>query len=465
MYMNNLLLSDKKMMNCVSSLFVALCALGLSSYWMLQATDQRPLAVTVHVMLIIATFALVAFTAAKNQQQRNEQLKQKTQAQNILYDIAVSINSCRDLKELLNHFCDAIYKAVHANNVSVWLITEQNWLEYITSTGINPEVVTDQKRIKINDELSQTLINNKILHSNKHVTQLAEVLQCDISEDDKSYYVPLHYKQNTVGLIRIKISEPPFDNTEDFESLLITLGNHLSIAIEKSRADQDTRRELIMQERSLIANELHDSLAQTLASLRFQVRVLDETLQPMSEFSSIRGIEQVENSLDEAYSDLRELIAHCRTPINKQGIIPAVEKLISRLRNESNMHVLLQKEWQYSDLPPNMEMHLFRIIQEAINNIRKHSEANNVRIMLRCDEHGRHHILIENDGIGFETPTSSDHPGEHLGLTIMRERIAHLNGELRIESEPDEGTRIELEFTYNNELDDDPLQRLSGISR
>lgn len=82
---------------------------------------------------------------------------------------------------------------------------------------------------------------------------------------------------------------------------------------------------IIMQERSLIANELHDSLAQTLASLRFQVRVLDETLQPTSEFQSIRGIEQVENSLDEAYSDLRELIAHCRTPIDKQGLIPAVK--------------------------------------------------------------------------------------------------------------------------------------------
>jgi len=462
---NNILLSDKRIMTCVSTLFVALSALSISSYWILHAGEQQTLAITVHAFLIISTFILVAFTASRNHKHRIDQLQQKTQAQNILYDMAVSINSCRDLKELLNHFCDATYHALNANNVSVWLITEQNWLEYIASTGIDPEVVTDHKRIKIDDDLSNTLTNNKILHSNKHVTQLAEVLQCDVSEDYKSYYVPLHYRENTVGLIRIKISEIPFNNTQDFEDLLITIGKHLSIAIEKSRADQESRRMIIMQERSLIANELHDSLAQTLASLRFQVRVLDETLQPMSEFQSIRGIEQVENSLDEAYSDLRELIAHCRTPINKQGLIPAVEKLISRLRKESNMHVLLQKEWQYSDLPPNMEMHLFRIIQEAINNIRKHSEANNVRIMLRCDENGHHHILIENDGIGFETPKSSDHPGKHLGLTIMQERVAHLSGELRIESEPDEGTRIELEFTYNNESDDDPLQRLSGISR
>jgi two-component system nitrate/nitrite sensor histidine kinase NarX len=85
--------------------------------------------------------------------------------------------------------------------------------------------------------------------------------------------------------------------------------------------------------------------------------------------------------------------------------------------------------------------------------------------MFRCNEKGEHHILIENDGIGFETPTPSDHPGKHLGLTIMKERAAHLGGELRIESEPDEGTRIEVNFKYNAEAIDDPLKRLSGIIR
>jgi len=457
-------LPDMRMISCVSTLFLVLIALAISSYWMIQNNSSQTAAITVHFSLLIGAFFLVAYTASKNQKHRNEQAYQKTLAQNILYDITSSINTCRDLKELLNHFCNSIYKNLQANNVSIWLITEHNWLEYITSEGIDGKVFSERKRIKLTTELAKTLIDNKIIHSNEHVRQLAEILLCDISDEQKTYYIPLHYQKRTVGLIRIKITNNPFGNIKDLEELLITLGKHLSIAIEKAHADQDAKRMLIMQERSLIANELHDSLAQTLASLRFQVRVLDETLQPMSEFKSIRGIEQVENSLDEAYSDLRELIAHCRTPINKQGLIPAVEKLISRLRKESGTHVLLQEEWQYSDLPPNLEMHIFRIIQEAINNIRKHSQANNVRIMFRCDEDGNHHVLIENDGIGFETPKSSDHPGKHLGLTIMRERAAHLNGELRIESEPDEGTRVELEFTYNNESEDDPLQRLSGIS-
>jgi len=308
------------------------------------------------------------------------------------------------------------------------------------------------------------LINNNIIHDNQHVTRLAEILQCDVSDDDRSYYLPLHNQSLTLGVIRIKLNQRPLGSQDDLFELFSTLATQLSNSIEKAKQDQESRRMIIMQERSLIANELHDSLAQTLASLRFQVRVLDETLQPTSEFQSIRGIEQVENSLDEAYSDLRELIAHCRTPIDKQGLMLAVEKLVSRTRKDSGMHILLQREWDNSDLPANLEMHIFRIVQEAINNIRKHSNANNVRLMFRCDENGNHHILIENDGQGFEAPNISDHPGKHVGLSIMQERANYLGGDLRIESEPDEGTRIELYFTYSSETKNDPLQRLSEIS-
>ena len=457
--------SWRRVLNCISILFALLSALGASSYWLINAGPHQNLAISIHVLLLISIFAVVAWIGLRNQRRQLEENQQKNQAQAILFKIAASINTCRELKELLNRFCDSIYQAIDADNVSLWLVTENNWLEYIASTGINPEVVNQHKKIKLTGELSDALIENKILHNNEHVTKLAEILLCDVAEDYKSYYIPLHYQERTLGVIRIKISKLPFNNNNDFEELLVTLAKHLSIAIDKARIDQESRRLIIMQERSLIANELHDSLAQTLASLRFQVRVLDETLQSTSEFQSISVIEQVENSLDEAYSDLRELIAHCRTPINNQGLIAAVEKLISRFRKESGMHVLLQKEWQYSDLPPNMEMHIFRIVQEAMNNIRKHSNANNVHIMFRCDDKGNHHILIENDGIGFETPKSSDHPGKHLGLTIMKERAAHLGGKLRIESEPDEGTRIELNFKYNAESIDDPLKRLSGIIR
>ncbi|TNF36955.1 MAG: hypothetical protein EP315_03460 [Gammaproteobacteria bacterium] len=445
---------------CIVLLFVLLSALGVTSYWMVHAGDMLATAVVVHSLLLVSAFVLVANIAWRNQKRQYDKVAQNQQAQSILFDIIASINTSRDLGELLNLFCEAVHRKIDAEHISVWLITENNWLEFVDSK-CNDETQMRNRRIRITPEISELLTSSKLLINNEF---LASLLRCD-SMQHNCYFLPLDFHKRTLGVLCIELKSLPFDNSEYFKNLIVQLGLHLGIAIEKARIDLESRRMLIMQERSLIANELHDSLAQTLASLRFQVRVLDETLQPTSEFQSIHGIEQVENSLDEAYSDLRELIAHCRTPINKQGLVPAIEKLISRFRKETGMHVLLQKEWHHSDLPPNMEMHLFRIIQEALNNIRKHSNANNVRVMLRCDDKGNHHVLVENDGVGFETPTHSDHPGKHLGLTIMRERAAHLGGKMRIESDPEEGTRIELQFKYNNESKYDPLQRLSGITK
>lgn len=457
-------MTSQHLLNCISLLFALLFLLILSSLWLVNAESLQNLALFIHIALIILIFISISYIALNNQKIQARNSQQQHHAQRILFNITSSISAARELKELLTLFCRKTYEELQAQNVSVWLITENDWLEYIAGSGIDPKIVSQPRRVKITEELANTLTRNDIIHENEHVTRLAEILQCDISDDDRSYYLPLHYQNRTLGVLRIKLNQQPLDKQSDLYELLSTLTNQLSNAIEKTKQDQESRRMIIMQERSLIANELHDSLAQTLASLRFQVRVLDETLQPTAEFHSIRGIEQVENSLDEAYSDLRELIAHCRTPIDKQGLMPAVEKLVSRLRKESGMYILLQKEWENSDLPPNLEMHIFRIVQEAMNNIRKHSNAQNVHLIFRCDENGNHHVLIENDGQGFEMPKDSEHPGKHVGLSIMRERANYLGGDLRIESDPDEGTRIELYFTYSSETRHDPLQRLSEIT-
>jgi two-component system nitrate/nitrite sensor histidine kinase NarX len=264
--------------------------------------------------------------------------------------------------------------------------------------------------------------------------------------------VPLQYRGQTLGIYNLFMDPPGIDNNPEMENLLKTIGHHLGMLIGKAKLDMEARRKIIMQERSMLANELHDTLAQTLASVRFQVRVLDESLQSNATPKVIRELEQVENSLEEAYSDLRQLIAHCREPDVDKGLLPSIQKLVSRFMTQTGINTYLQQEWALSNLPAHYEMQILRIVQEALSNIRKHSSANFVRILLRCDKDGNYHILIENDGEGFDLPDNIDgHTGEHIGLTIMEERARHLNGSLKIESEPGEGTRIEVNFHYDVE--------------
>jgi len=446
---------------CVYLLAALLILIAFNSYWISVTVRYQPEAWASQIALLLLTLVLVSYLTSIGHKKQDAQLYQATQSQKILYNIAASINTCRELRELLNRFCESIQAALQAESVSVWLVTQQQQIEYVASAGIEAKHYEQYKQFHLDPEFADMLKYRHIIYDNHDYGPVSEIPR--INARNTCLIVPLHYQSRTLGFFMLELAILRFVNVEEFEQLLSTIGRHLGMAIEKTRQDQESRREIIVQERNLIANELHDSLAQTLASLRFQVRVLDENLQPTSEFQAIRGIEQVENSLDEAYKDLRELIAHCRTPINSQGLVPAIEKLLSRFRKESGIHVLFQKEWLEPNLPPNMEMHIFRIVQEAINNIRKHSNANHVRVLLRNNANGNHQVLVENDGVGFDMPSSSEHPGEHLGLTIMQERARHLGGKLRIESEPDEGTRIELTFMYTNETNESPLDRLSGI--
>jgi two-component system nitrate/nitrite sensor histidine kinase NarX len=314
-------------------------------------------------------------------------------------------------------------------------------MEIVASYGIDKDKLNNFHRTPIDGSMFS--------RSSTTVGESMESFLREIVEDDSltMYAIPVRYHVRTHGVINL------YSNTRkklpaETHRLWIAAGEHLGQALDKFIEDSERKQLLIQNERNIIANELHDSLAQTLASLRFQVRVLDQALQPSGEFSTINSIEQVEHGLDEAYTDLRELIAHCRIPIEKQGLVPSIKRVVEKFREETNIHILLQCECQNPDIPANMEMNVYRIVQESLTNIRKHAEAHIVRVLLQCDDAGNYLILVENDGMGFDKQAIQSEAGKHLGLTIMKERARYLGGKLKIDSEPDEGTRVELRFQY-----------------
>ena len=120
---------------------------------------------------------------------------------------------------------------------------------------------------------------------------------------------------------------------------MMETGKQLGIALDRFHNETEERKQLVQRERNMLANELHDSLAQTMASLRFQVRILDEMLQRTSEYKAINSIEQVEQGLDEAYTDLRELIAHCRRNVASHKV-PRQLIIVETLPRNSNGKVI-----------------------------------------------------------------------------------------------------------------------------
>ena len=210
---------------------------------------------------------------------------------------------------------------------------------------------------------------------------------------------------------------------------------------QQSRLVRHSDRLLRFEDRSAIANELHDSLAQSLASLKMQVRVLDDTLRQDNEVAIWKEMENIQAGLDEANIELRELITYFRLPVDGNGVVSAIEKAVSRFRLTSSIEAVLQNHWPAVNLPVEYERQVLRIVQEGLANVRKHSGADMVSILLN-QAHDARRVLIEDDGVGMSlTPDEMDN---HFGLSIMQERAGSIGATLQLESEPGDGTRIIL---------------------
>ncbi len=382
--------------------------------------------------------------------QHVEDIEQKDHTLEIVYDVAASINSSRDLDELLTRFLSTLTNVVNARAAVVRLITDDGQMRLVSSLGLDEELMKKEQLLPS----EQCLCGNAYREDEVYYQKISN---CDKiigraffdSDDIGMIAVPLQYRDKTLGVYNLFVENHELPNPEDMTILLTNIGRHLGMAIDKARSDNESKRLSIMEERTRLAHELHDSLAQTLASLRFQVRVLDETLRRGQEPEIWFELEKIENNLDEAYAELRELITHFRAPIDKRGLISAVEHLVDRFRNQCEISIFLQSDWNVLQLPASIEMQALRIIQESLNNIRKHSQAHTVRVFMRSDTQGDCSILIEDDGVGMNISPASDRTsGDHLGLSIMEERAKRFGGTVQFESEPGEGTRILLHFHY-----------------
>lgn len=357
----------------------------------------------------------------------------------LLYRITSSLSSANAESNILHDFLILLKQHFSAAAGSIQLITDEGLMDLISHFGITEAQANSIQHAPIDGHLfsfeTDVIDEIQIRQNELDIDTLPPTQLC----------IPVRYKIRTLGVINLFV-ENDIVITEELAYLLLSLGAHLGEFIERGNIEQENRHKLIKEERTVIGNELHDSLAQTLASLRFQVRILDQSLQTVGDFMSIKTIESVEHGLDEATTALRELIAHCRVPIEQQGLVPAIKRAVEKFRGDTGIHILLQSNEQTLSLPANVELNAYRIVQEALANIKKHANAYIVRVLVNNDDKGNVSILIENDGKGFDQKKVYSSEGRHIGLTIMKERAKHLGGKLKIESEPDEGTRVELTF-------------------
>jgi two-component system nitrate/nitrite sensor histidine kinase NarX len=383
-------------------------------------------------------------------------LAQKTASLKILYDVAAEITRADSLEDLLLHFLRALKEMVNGRAATVRLVSADGKPRLIGSIGLDDDLVREQDMAPVDLCLCGTVLCPGEIVCDNDLRYCSRIYGRRMFDSDalEVVTVPLTHHDELLGTYSIFVDRPGVSTREDILELLSTIGQHIGVAVANYRSDNEARRLSIVDERASLAHELHDSLAQTLASLRLQVRMLNDSLNGASiPAEAWADLSRIRNGIDEAHGEVRELMASFRAPMDRRGLVPTLQDITERFAKQTGVHCVFQMNCRPFEVSAVEEMQLVRIVQETLTNVRKHAKAQTVRVLLTREAGGELVLLVEDDGIGFRMPEPrqgserrSTRPGEHIGLSILHERARRIGARLEIESEPGEGTRVELIF-------------------
>lgn len=267
------------------------------------------------------------------------------------------------------------------------------------------------------------------------------------------------------------ISVPLFDGTRSHGAMLLqqadskrleswqielleAVGRHIGSALATTRRNEERHRLALLDERSVIARELHDSLAQSLSYLKIQVTRLQSLLGPHPRPEPVNEVvSELRDGLNEAYRQLRELLTTFRLRIDGRGLPAAIDDTVQDFRRRTGLNITLENHLSSLELPPHREIHVLQIIREALSNIERHAHARHVSVTLRNAEDNLITVSIEDDGIGFD---ENNTPMHRYGIVIMRDRAQNLEGDLKVLPRNGGGTRVEFTFPNQPVLQDAP---------
>ena len=252
--------------------------------------------------------------------------------------------------------------------------------------------------------------------------------------------VPIHQHDRRVGCINLFYDRPVALDEED-RALLEALANHLASAVEGLRVGALEREAAVAEERGLLARELHDSIAQSLAFQQIQVSLLRDALQRADASVIERTLGELDTGIRESLADVRELLVHFRTRANVQDTVLMLRSALAKFERQTGLPTHLSVQGQGLPLPADTQVQVLHVVQEALSNARKHAKAS--RIWVDVEREPQWRFTVRDDGCGFDAgrPAGDD---LHVGLRIMHERAERIGATVDVTSTPGAGTRVVL---------------------
>ena len=380
--------------------------------------------------LLARTINKMSGSLYRSKSQLEEQIKRKTrkltrsnQSLELLFQVSRRLNEVEpgsvDFQPLLNKLADV----TGVKDLDLCIMTAQG-------TGPYEHLMSSEKTIP--DKCQQQLCHDCTEHDSLFPPVNGQMkYQLNIGDQ--------HY-----GVLVVSLDEGSI--LEDWQHQLFeAIAEQVANGLSMKHQNEQRRRIALMNERTVIARELHDSLAQALSYLKIQVTRLQRLQQKESAQEQIdQVIDELKNGLGAAYSELRELLTTFRLKLDGQGIKAALEQTISQLQNRSD-DFSFTLNYHVSNIPftPQEEIHLLQIAREATQNAFYHSQGSNIDISITSNSLSEVILTVKDNGIGIpEDPNKLN----HYDLAIMKERSRNLDGELSVKRNDERGTTVMFSF-------------------
>ncbi len=382
-------------------------------------------------------------------EERTREIEQRRQVSDGLRGILTILNSNRSLEEILDHIVAQACLLLAADASLIYSLDERNQHLLIqASNGLVSETRAHVSASIAQSIPSQTLLAGEPLVIADTVRDVAtsavgvSSIETDLAALGYHAYlvVPIKIKQDVYGALLLCYNQARHFSREAID-LAVSVGDQTALAIENARLHTQIEHTAVAAERNRIARDLHDAVTQTLFSASMIAEVLPR-IWTRNQVVGQQKLEELRALTRGALAEMRTLLLELRpTKLAEIELADLLRQLADGITGRARLEITLSTDGQ-AELPIDVKVAFYRIAQEALNNVAKHARAQHVYIDLHC---GANLITLsvadDGCGFGFETITPAN-----LGLSIMHERAEAIGAALMVESSPDEGTKVGVQW-------------------
>ncbi|MBA7485092.1 hypothetical protein ES707_20627 [subsurface metagenome] len=392
-----------------------------------------------------------------------------------LNEVSAIVSQSLELEDILNAAADKVSEVMSLEVALIFLLNDESQeLELKAYRGVSEEFAKGLEGLKVGEGFSGRVAQTGEPLLVENASQDSRLTRGVVKQEEiqAGLTVPLKAKDKVVGTLNVATRGSRQFSDEEVE-LLTTIGRQIGMAIENARLYQKERmmaeriaRDVVMEkqlqenmrfylqqvtiaqeeERKRIARELHDDTAQELVALSRQLDGFASTASHLSP-QDLSYLEKLRQQVDRTLDGIRRFSQDLRPSVlDDLGLLPALEWLTSDLTQRFGMHIAVGILGSPRRFPPETELILFRIAQEALRNVWKHSEASDAWIVVEFGD-DKTVLTITDNGKGFELPERVEDLASagKLGLAGMQERAQLIQGKLTLQSEPGKGTTVTIE--------------------